>query len=437
MTSWSPQPYQAPTHEQVEAALRPALPTQPREYPDFYRTRRNRWFKPLLAILMAGALWVVVQVVLGVIGFVLDPQQIVAMTEAAQTGRAPSLDEVKMTPMLFTVNNLSIAAAIPVALLTQWAVWGQRPKWLSSVAGGFRWGWFARCLAVTVPIWVVMVVAEYVAAPPEDVRWRGYTIFMIVVILLTTPFQAAGEEYLMRGLETRAIASWIPNRTVGWVVATIVSSLTFMALHLAQDLWLNFFYLTFGALASYVTWRTGGLEAAVAVHVTNNLLSEALMPWTDFSDMMNRSAGKGDPSVLLPIAGMTLAIGLLIWMAKRQGVMVVNAPGVAEVDAAVASIPGTPGAPVPGVGPAGYAVPVSPQQAFPQVGSPEGMQQPGYSQGGQSGYPQGGQPGYSQGGQSGYPQGGQPGYPQGYPQQGVPGQPPGSEDPSRPGVGQA
>jgi len=297
-----------------------------REYHTFYRAPRFAWWKPVAALVLAAFAWFVIQIV---IGFVW-----VGSTLAGGGALPMTMDDLEMTPDFFLLNNVGIALAIPIALGSHWLVFGQRPRWLSSVTGGFRWAWFARCVAWTLPLWLAVLAFELVLAPPQDVRWREYTVFMIVVILLTTPFQAAGEEFLMRGLQQRAVGSWFRNPIVGWLVATTVSSITFMSLHLAQDVWLNAYYVVFGVVASWIVWRTGGLEAAVAIHVVNNMVAEALMPFTDFSGMLDRSAGAADPTVLINMGVLVAAVALLTWQARRRGLTTASAPGRAEVEAA-------------------------------------------------------------------------------------------------------
>ena len=168
---------------------------------------------------------------------------------------------------------------------------------------------------------------------PPDIRARPYTVLLTVGIILTTPFQCAGEEYLFRGLEQRLVASYIRPETLGWILATLVSSATFMWLHSAQDPWLNVYYFAFGVAASWITWRSGGLEASVAIHIVNNVISEAFMPFTDFSGMFDRSVGTGDPLVLIHVAVMVGAVALLTWQARRRGVVNRTAPGADEVGA--------------------------------------------------------------------------------------------------------
>jgi uncharacterized protein len=326
---YPPQPYGAPPSPPwfvpapIDPALVTALPVEERAYPFFLRAPRWRWWKPLVAALVAALAALICMLVPPLIGMVLDGTDFVAM---ARSGN------LSLGPWGFLGNNVGIALLIPVAVLVQWGFFGQRPRWMSSVQGGFRWGWFGRCVAVILPIWLATLAVEYgLTGLPADLHVRPYTVLLVVGILLTTPLQCAGEEYLMRGLEQRLVASYFRVETVGWVVATIVSSLTFLSLHAAADPWLNVYYFSFGVAASWIGWKTGGLEASVAIHVVNNVLSEAFMPWTDFSGMFNREVGAGDPSVLIQVGVLAAAVVVLWWMSRRSRIVTRTAPGAAEV----------------------------------------------------------------------------------------------------------
>lgn len=77
-----------------------------------------------------------------------------------------------------------------------------------------------------------------------------------------------------------------------------------------------------------MTWRTGGLEAAIAMHVVNNVLSELVMPFTDISDMFDRQSGVGDPSILVMTALQLVALLLVDRMHRRRNDAVATAPGL-------------------------------------------------------------------------------------------------------------
>jgi hypothetical protein len=96
---------------------------------------------------------------------------------------------------------------------------------------------------------------------------------LLLVVLLTTPLQAAGEEYLFRGWLSQAIGSLFPRAVVGAVVAALLSATVFAFAHGQQDPWLFADRFAFGLVASWLVWRTGGLEAAIAVHAVNNVVA--------------------------------------------------------------------------------------------------------------------------------------------------------------------
>lgn len=333
---WQPgPPWGAParplTLEMLPPELRPALPIEPRDYFAFWRAPRYRWWKSLLAIALALGVMFVISGIAGAIGMAIDD---VDPFEVVRTNQIP------VGPGLFIANNISLGLAIPVAMLTAWVCVQQRPRWLTSVTGGMRWGWFWLLIAILTPLWAVLIGIGLMMAPLEGVGMWPHTVPMIVGILLTTPFQAAGEEYLVRGMLGRAVAAWLPSPVAGFAVSTVVTALVFMALHGAGDPWLNVFYLTFGVAGSWLTWRTGGLEAAVALHIVNNMLSEVMLPFIDMSGMFDRQAGAADASVLINIGFLVGATVLIDFLARRRKLLTRNDPGRAELDAVLWGAPG-------------------------------------------------------------------------------------------------
>jgi len=92
------------------------------------------------------------------------------------------------------------------------------------------------------------------------------------VTLLTSTFQAAGEEYFFRGYLLQAVGSLVRNPVVP-VLATAV------LFTLAHGIWpwqspaLFLDRFAFGLVAGYLAVRTGGLEASIAAHAANNVVT--------------------------------------------------------------------------------------------------------------------------------------------------------------------
>ncbi len=297
------------------------LPVEPREYHEFLRTPRMRWWRPIVALGMGAVLFLIANLLVS--GGAMAYDITVGNTTLENY---TSMQKFKTTPAFFLANNLGLALCIPIAMLTQWACFGQRPRWMASVTGRFRWAWFGECVAWLLPVFLLSLVADLVLSGPPPLQVTASTGFMVASILLSTPLQAAGEEYLLRGLGQRAIGAWFP-RTAGLVVSTGVTAAIFMWLHGAGDPWLNAFYLLFATIASVLAWRTGGLEAAIAMHVSNNLVSMTFLPFSDISEMFNRQDGAGSPFVLVQVVIMAGAAALVLWRAKRRGIVRTAAPG--------------------------------------------------------------------------------------------------------------
>jgi membrane protease YdiL (CAAX protease family) len=249
------------------------------------------------------------------------------------------LDKVtngQVTPLLFMVNNLSLAAIVPMIILAAVLIFKQRGGFMASVVGRFRWKWFFICFAPLLAVFVLSnfaqgFVAMAVGLEGEEVELgiHNTTVMMVLTILLTTPLQCAGEEYGTRGALNRATAAFFGNRKyAGPIAGAIVSTAAFTAIHLASDVWLNLMYATFGLCGCWLVWRTGGLEAAIALHLANNYVSLATAPFQDISDIFNRESGVVPAwSVLLQIAFMLVSTLIVELLYRRLKPSRVASPG--------------------------------------------------------------------------------------------------------------
>ncbi len=303
------------------------LPVEPMRFHQFLHTPRRRWWKLPVALVVASIAWLIASFIASAPALVYDivTRKIDWMDSAAMTAHLSTL-----TPALFLANNIGIALMIPCAWLGL-IIYGQKPRWLSSVTGRLRWGWMLRLIGlITIPYLILQTVDALLLSGLPDFSWKPYSLFMIASILLTTPLQCAGEEYGTRGLINRVLASYGSPRVSFWIGA-VGSSLVFMTLHVAADPYLNAFYFTFGMVACWMAWRTGGLEASIAMHVVNNVFSMAYFPFTDFSNAMDRSVGAASAMDVAPILGVMLAsVGIVEWQTRRTKPVAIAAPGLSE-----------------------------------------------------------------------------------------------------------
>ena len=197
-----------------------ALPTQPRPYHQFLRAPLWRWWRPLVALAITAALWLVLSGLITIPGMILDD---------GATTISPG-EPMRIGPWFFLANNLSLAASIPLVMLVQWAVMGQRPGWISSIAGRLRWLWLMQCLAVAAAGMLVLLAVEVMLSPAEDLHWREYSLLLMVGSLTTRCRRRARSTCF--GDAVLSVGSYFRNPVIGWVAATAVSSVVFMRLHL-------------------------------------------------------------------------------------------------------------------------------------------------------------------------------------------------------------
>jgi uncharacterized protein len=321
------------------AEIRPvsAMSDRPRPYQQMLRGPLYRWWKPLLCLLLVI-----------VLAFVMMCLAIVPVLIAVWITGADLLTTMDITnlgPIGFFYLNLSLIVFIPASGLSIWIVHGVRPRFLSSVAGGIRWKWLLRCVAVVLPLWALYAglaaFAEPPTSPPPD-QWAT----LLVIVLLMTPLQAAGEEYLFRGWIMQNVGAWFARPMVGLVASLVVSAAAFSAAHLSPDPWILGTIACLGLAAGIATWRTGGLEAAIAIHAVNNVLSfVVVMIFGGWSQAFVGPQTTGTPMMLvLALAVSGIALGLVLWQAKRAGIQPHYQPPVPPLPPA--SLPPAPGYPV-------------------------------------------------------------------------------------------
>lgn len=261
---------------------------QPTPYPLVLRTWAYAWWQPVvgLLVMLVGAMVLLPMVMLPVL----------AIGIAIQGGDfshefTAALDQTKITPAAMLYLNLALAGMIPVAWFVVRFLHRLRPRWLMSVKPGIRWKFFGACLGLSIiAMFTQIVVGSLLPVDANDmgghlVHVTGETIALALVVLLTTPLQAMGEEYGFRGYAMQAfgaLSDGVATRCgltkeraakAAVVFAILASALLFAAAHGVQNFPLFFDRFAFGLLAGYLVYRTGGLEAGIALHIWNNLFA--------------------------------------------------------------------------------------------------------------------------------------------------------------------
>lgn len=248
----------------------------PADHVAFHRLLREaprfRWWRPLaliaLTAIYALSLSALVQTLLTPLLAVTG-----SGTPAAVAARLAGPDTQDPVAILVTLASLaSWLLAVPAAM---WSVGISPIGRVASVALRPRWGLLLRCL---VPAVVVLAVIEAVSlglsfwGAPGAALGRpagfdaGLALWSVLIVVLLVPLQAAGEEVVFRGVLLQSFGAWIKNPIIPIVVPTLI----FASLHV-YDVWGLAQVAVLGVLSGWLAWRTGGLEAAISLHIVNNL----------------------------------------------------------------------------------------------------------------------------------------------------------------------
>lgn len=315
---------------------------EPRTYPLMLRTWTYAWWKPVVGLIL---------VVVGM--FVVSPLVMfpVLMVAVALDHRgsysdalssAAGLEHVTWPSMLYL--NLSLAGLILVTWAVVRLVHRMRPRWLMSVNPGIRWRFFWACFGLApVAMLASLVVGALLPTDPNDLGSSvnditSSTVAIGIVVLLTTPLQAIGEEYAFRGYAMQAFGA-LTRRP--WI-AVVFSAVLFALAHGIQNAPLFLDRFAFGLMAGYVVLRTGGLEAGIALHIWNNLVAFAFaLLIGNIDDTLNVTEVSWW-NIPLTITQNGLYLVLVLLVARRMGLADRTAPPVVPPGGAPVLVPTTP-----------------------------------------------------------------------------------------------
>ncbi|MFD1858464.1 CPBP family intramembrane metalloprotease [Aeromicrobium camelliae] len=227
-------------------------------------------------------------------------------------------------PALFAFLMVSVIVMAPSAWLPVRILWREHTRYLLSVEGRLRWRWLLRCTVISLLVIGTAIGAAVGVGVAESgtVEWAPFTArsgLMVVLVLLLTPLQSAAEEYVFRGAGLQLVGSWVRSPILPIVATTVV----FAAGHL-YDFWGLVDVALFGLAAAWLTIRTGGLEAAIAAHVVNNVLLFLL----GIVGLIDPTGGESvGPLDVLPTAiSMVLLVLVVTWQAGSVNLITTRAP---------------------------------------------------------------------------------------------------------------
>jgi membrane protease YdiL (CAAX protease family) len=312
------QPY-GPPLPPASWAVKPPPGTR---YDHLGRTEQHVWWRPVLGTLAVGAGFLVAAVLVYLVAALVGP---VLGQKLALDGTRFFLDPVAD----LTVLLASIAAVLPVVYGVTWLIGRRPPGTLSSVLGRLRWRWMGLCALVAVVALMLSQTATVLAFVATGlgadglIGWVGWRAFLpgLLVTVLLVPLQAATEEYVFRGWLIQAFGEFIRNPWPG----ILIGAAGFTALHAYTGWGIADVYL-FGATMGWLAVRTGGLEAAIALHAVNNAVAFGLSSAAgQLDDALRQGAApwQGLVGTVVQLAFFGTAV---MFLARRRGVETVS-PG--------------------------------------------------------------------------------------------------------------
>jgi membrane protease YdiL (CAAX protease family) len=316
-------------------------------YHRLYRAQPTyRWWRPLVAIAMTAVFFLGVSLVVAIPVFV-----VVFATGAIDFLSPTATDDISalITPdmarpwtLAFGLGSIILVLPlIPVAL----KVAGIRPSGarvniLHSVAFRLRWRWLAISFIPAAVVWVVTFAVQLGVGfafgdelLPFSTDLPTYLLSVLIVVLLV-PIQAATEEYIYRGVLLQSVGAWVRFAPV-----TIVISAVLFGFSHAYDVWGILSVIAMGIGFAYVTIRTGGLEAAIALHTVNNVATFVVTGTGMFGPTGITEDTGGPVSFIAQIVTIVLWVLAVEWFARRNAVERLSRIGIPKPPAAMSVAP--------------------------------------------------------------------------------------------------
>lgn len=378
--------------------------TEPLEYHQLLRgVPRPHWWKPLVGLLLGVLYYLTLST-----GFTLVMFSIAAATASGPLTQQDMLvlaTPDTQRPLSMVTALGSIALMIPAALLAMLSVGLSPVGRLWSVALRIRWRWIGRAI---LPAFVALLVINAVGiglglllAPSENqlaAEPPGFdanaALWSVLIILLLVPLQSTAEELVFRGAFMQAIGAWrnrvwfvivlavgLPLaalsfylsgglsgllekgsnvlivgalvfgaatlmrwRTGSPLIAVALPSFVFAFAHI-YEIWGMLSVASMALVAAWLVWRTGGLEAAITLHVVNNIVGFLMMTLAFGGETKQTAEGGSAISLFASVLGQVL----FAWWIDRDFKRVDGRrTRIDRVQKLVAVVPARPAAPSSG-----------------------------------------------------------------------------------------
>ncbi|MGO3314626.1 MAG: lysostaphin resistance A-like protein [Brachybacterium tyrofermentans] len=315
MTSHHPLP-QPPLHAEsapTTALSSPSLSVSPSPSPTgpYHRAaraipHRSYWWRPLVAVAVAGFVWIVMNLQ------VMTPLMILGeIWPAAAT--SPSLMD-PLNPVDQFLGLGMLALLVPAVLVGSLAGYGRAGIALS-VLGRFRWALMGRAALIVVPVYLLINTVLNLVLEREAIvvpEFGPGVILAWLVVLVLAPLQCAGEEFAFRALPMQVFGTWLRWPLIGILVPVPLFVLGH-GYNWVGQIDIALFAIVMGLLA----WKTGGLEIPILLHTANNWTLFAISPLIPGFTEQGEVGFLGLALALAPMLG--LSAGIWWWYSRRAG----------------------------------------------------------------------------------------------------------------------
>ena len=336
------------------------------------RDRRYRWWRPIAFAATGTGFFIVLSILMVIVTVIM-----LMFTPGFWNDDFSAIDETAALenmadPAMFSLLMFSLIIMIPAVWLAYLLLGSKPVGLLVSVTGKIRWKWLSIALAASAVIYGIYFAINLLiealglvdSAPVPASSIPTNPLFYVILVLLLTPLQCAAEELVFRGALMQIIGSWLKHPL--FAILLPVPLFTFGHIYDVYGLLDVAFY---AVAAGYLTWRTGGLEAAMAVHIINNTFLFLLGAF----GLVDLNASGSDPVGLIFSVLLTVLVTFVVLsLAKRHGIQRTAGPAPQPVQPAMLQ-PWPMAQPMPGIPP---HIPWRPEQVHEPSPYPHGYQQP-------------------------------------------------------------
>ncbi len=223
-----------------------------------------KWYKPLLATLVALGFFLVFSTVLTVIGGIIAQNQGYDLQKLLMGGY-DTLDAYTPLGAILTLGGVAIM--LPAVFLGNKIINARPVSSVSSSRGGFDFAVFFKCFAAGLVI-IALPMTIITLLTTQNTGAIRFTVFGFILCTILVPLQCIAEEYVFRGQLMTMFGAWIKFPIIPILLQTIL----FAAAHPYNIIGVISVALM-GVVLGICAYITNGLEASCALHIINNMMA--------------------------------------------------------------------------------------------------------------------------------------------------------------------